>query len=1087
MASLNSITNSLFSAANENTLALAALKFDFSLMKVEAPAEFAPLGTALTGKRRSDAEDGAVHRSARKLGALFEQLIPSTPKLITAYGLRTSEIIEMPGVNPSGSHRHGPFASFVGADGTAMWAAATSGISALGVYLLSCLLARAWDPKESVSIWVELVDERKREIEEAFRDNHLVSESSLLSTRQDISRQELALWDASTRAWLRSADQAKARQQNQLMLILKNINVPFSGGSSTYIRVIEAWRQAMIGLENLLHGRPQSISNGEVLLALSAWHLFPDLIVLGKETTNVKFKDALVPHSGIGTIGLRPADASKKAIQWSLTLSHLRYYGGPVEVKSTQEFSRVTISQLRVVALGSILGAWRVRPGDILPVATWFTLLWEFLKQMKYTRRPPPLASGFGWLYSLVKASRKLLSSESEGDVNCMKLLKYGQRRAQNFLCENPSKLPPFFGLRNPCILAGLTERFDMECAIRYLREVAKSLGLRSGEAFIYYAHRPLPGISVRYLEYATAVPHSRSSRKRGIDGKPVVEIVHARWLTWSEDPHAFDSRQLGQRTGDHRTLEPKDFVQSRISEISRSGEQAIWITDGPTSKKDNLEWKNPPLLYRTSFDGGNLTDNCPSIDGPTASCSCFLDISQTFEPIGFPQSKETQLATTTEPEQNFGEFCPLIGNWPLGLYVRKEENSLCPEGPCMNSVHKKKLQVVTEDLMLPLVQSDWTEDAPVCKGRLFDYLCCIGNASDEEIFEQRKSTMRMQLLTSFHRLPQDCTWSLHALNVASRVYEKLDGATISLKVVTYPLHHDSWVPRRLRKVDILPVQEQQERDVTFPILRPFSPQMPDRSQTFACIASLESGILNLDPSNLTLTFAMCSENSIYVAGTFLSDPFDVVADYDVRRIVGNIGHSGVCMLVAPQGPKIRPLSDKFNMVNHAPYDLKREDNFKGTSLHLSFTEWILPMDTEGTRTIDQDVYFVESVVSVMDRGEWVADLDVLCVDFESLRRFDTDSKCPGNHDETTVYDYTSLDSWEELLDGPQTVGVFRAHGNWAARLAAVSIISQKGQAHCIGVFGPKKTCLKCMENEHGTTEAALLEFESPLPSFCID
>ena len=1088
MASLSSIANSIFSATSENTLALAALKFDFSLMKVEAPAEFTSLGSALTSKRRSDAEDGPVHKSARKLGALFEQLIPSTPKLITAYGLRTSEIIEMPGVNPSGSNTHGPFASFVGADGTAMWAAATSGISALGVYLLSCLLARAWDSKESISIWVELVDVRRREIEEAFRENHLVSESSLLSTRQDISRRELALWDASTRAWLRSADQAKAKEQNQLLLILKNINVPFSGGSSTYRKVIEAWQQAMIGLENLLNGRPQSISNGEVLLALSAWHLFPDLIVLGKETTNVKFQDPLVPQSGIGTIGLRPTDDVKKATQWSLTLSHLRYYGGPVAVESNQEFSRVTFSQLRVVALGSILGAWRVRPGDILLAAAWFIDLWKFLKEMKSIQSTSHLSSGFGWLFNLVQAARKVASAKLESDEDCMKLLKFGQRRAQNFLCENSHKLSPFFGLRNPCILAGLKERVDVECAIRYLREVAKNLQLHSGEAVIQFV-RNLPGTSLRYYEYATAVPHLRSSRKRDVDGKLVVETVHVRWLKRSEDLDSVGSRGPSPKTIDTKCTEPDQSVTLRIAEILDYGEQAIFTTKGPTSKKNNLEWENPPILYRAPSNEGNFPDKCPSIDGLTTSCTCFHEDYQIKEATKAERNEfqhTDQSSTSTARIRS--EFCLLIGGWPLSLYIRKEENSSCPEGPCLDSIHKRNLHVITEDLMLPLTKSDWTKAVPICQGRLFDYLCCIGTASPDEVLEQERLTMGMQLLTSLHRLPQNCTWSLHAITIASRIYDNLDGATISLKVVTYPLHLDYWVPRRLQRIDCIRSQEQQMYDTsTAPILRPYAPTMTDRPRTFACVASMETGTLNLDPRNLNFTFAMCSANSIYVAGVILSDPFDVTPDYNVRRIVGNIGRSGVCMLVAPQGPKIRPLSDEFNVVNHATYDLQREDNFKGTSFHLSFTDWSLPMDTEGTRTIDQDVYFVESVVSAFDKGEWVADLDILCIDFKGLRRFDGESECHSAHEETYVYDYTSLDSWEELLDGPQTVGIFRAHGNWAARLAAVSILSQRGLGHCIGVFGPRQTCLKCMENEHGTTEVALLEFESPLPSFCID
>ena len=55
------------------------------------------------------------------------------------------------------------------------------------------------------------------------------------------------------------------------------------------------------------------------------------------------------------------------------------------------------------------------------------------------------------------------------------------------------------------------------------------------------------------------------------------------------------------------------------------------------------------------------------------------------------------------------------------------------------------------------------------------------------------------------------------------------------------------------------------------------------------------------------LALAMCSENSIFVAGSILSDPFEEIADYDVRRIVGNIGWPGICMLIAPKDPKISP------------------------------------------------------------------------------------------------------------------------------------------------------------------------------------
>ena len=96
-------------------------------------------------------------------------------------------------------------------------------------------------------------------------------------------------------------------------------------------------------------------------------------------------------------------------------------------------------------------------------------------------------------------------------------------------------------------------------------------------------------------------------------------------------------------------------------------------------------------------------------------------------------------------------------------------------------------------------------------------------------------------------------------------------------------------------------------------------------------------------------------------------------------------------------------------------------------------------------------------------------------------------AECPGHPKNETDYEYTSLDTWEELLDGPSNVGIFRAHGNWAARLAAVSILAQKGQQHGIGVFEPGRICLECLENSRRYGRGGLKEYESALPSFCID
>ena len=76
-------------------------------------------------------------------------------------GLRASEIVENPDFNPRSNPSHGPFVDYVGADGTSIWAAATSGPAAVAVHLLASLLAHMWSGPEATSIWGELVAARK--------------------------------------------------------------------------------------------------------------------------------------------------------------------------------------------------------------------------------------------------------------------------------------------------------------------------------------------------------------------------------------------------------------------------------------------------------------------------------------------------------------------------------------------------------------------------------------------------------------------------------------------------------------------------------------------------------------------------------------------------------------------------------------------------------------------------------------------------------------------------------------------------------------------------------------------------------------
>lgn len=200
MASFGQLTNAFLKASQETSIGLAHLNFDFAIVKYDAPQEYLGLGEALSKRRKDAAEDGPLHVTARKLGALFQSAMPEVPNLIQAYGLRASEIAKLPEVNPKASARHGIFAEHMGADGATIWASATSGKETVTMHLLACMLARIWSREEAVSIWSELVEYRKVFLQRTIEDYETgFRVSDLAASRIEISRAQLDAWDASAR------------------------------------------------------------------------------------------------------------------------------------------------------------------------------------------------------------------------------------------------------------------------------------------------------------------------------------------------------------------------------------------------------------------------------------------------------------------------------------------------------------------------------------------------------------------------------------------------------------------------------------------------------------------------------------------------------------------------------------------------------------------------------------------------------------------------------------------------------------------------------------------------------------------------
>jgi len=1052
MATIGNVSTSLARGTIETTLALANFNFDFAICKVDAPKEFEGVGSALSPFRRTEAETGSAHATARRLRALFDGVLPPIPSLAKAYGRRASEVSSsLAGVKSSPSH--GIFASQTGADATSIWAAATSGDGAIRVHLLACMLARIWDASEATSIWVELVDERKREITATFKDPNVVDLAAYMSAQQIITRTQLAEWDASARAWLRVADLANQRRQKQLELIVSNVTAAVNQKPSLYHSVMQAWKVALEGMECLINGMPQQMQTGELLLGLSAWHLYPDMIVLDESTTNVSQKDPLVRQGGVLTIGLKRKDTDpEKGVYWSLPLALLRYYGDPVLTsRSTAvDGSRLSIEEFGQALLGCLISGWDVRDKDYEAAMTWIIELLDNLNDaaVAYPESSKLVdAYRHSFLGILAYASRRFLESEGNSRQVFKRLHVLGKGYTEFLGRPNV----PFFGFGGYKNLLDLHE--DVEDKIRVLRDFAEKLNVLCGDVFIRYKRSisQETGWAEFVYEYTTAIPYGRQAVKRTNSKSQKTTGGHVRWSYsgggTSDHPEQISEDTLLSAMRDASGLEPWNNLEisfenhssgGRVSEFA-ANQNSILRAEYPTRVRDfalrgeemfpldqqhmkerleeqlpqgiRVEWDRQPKAIMTKFDGGT-----PSFEFLWGD----MDVAALF--IHCPPGKAS-LDSILVPEM-------LTSDIVVNL---SKPQSKSQQGTGSFEYHQ--LQGLRSH-------------------------CGLSEVRSLMATRRYKAQTLIQVLNSgLSQLGRDYMRSLQALGSIAQAYKLCPEATISLLVLQQNLYKAQWIPIP-RRVD--PMSRTCFHDIaTFR----FESFKLSRIETFACLVMFESGYHNLDPSQLGNVMAMSACDSIFVAAPLLCDPFEVPESQEIHRIMGNIGRPGIALLVPPAAPRIKAHDiNTWNLINDIEFDGQLRDCFQGTSLHLSFTGSSLPLDVGYSGRQDAEVYLLESVVSVHERGEWVADLDILKAlgDHQLLIRRD-DLHCPYVAEELaapcepTKERIVSLQSWTEFLERPPHRSIFQAHNNWQARLAATAVSIAQGHK---AILLPKTVCL---------------------------
>ena len=416
---------------------------------------------------------------------MLEALLPSTPNSHRAYGLRASEIARAKTLKQGEKRSGGAFVEHLGIDGGTIWAAATSGQGAIAIHLLACMLARVWSAPEATSIWEEIVSARREELNRLdVWDTQSIA--AVGASKSPPTRQQLADWDASARAWLRTADDTNRVRQRQLKLVIENVNLRVNSLNSVYDSVLAAWKSAMQVIDKLVERMPHSITDSSTLLAISAWHLYPGMVVLSQTNQFIKQADELIDSRGILSLGLQSIEAyhpvsqtedMTQGITWSLPLAYYRFYGDPEQRERALnvDASRITLPQLQMLAMGSYFSQWQEPRFNIDKASKILVKIWQCCVSEHVGRIAElPELSRKSSLGLLVQAAKDFLESTDTLRTEGTRLFTYGRRRCLDFLGAEPTIPAPVAQLRDPKTILNLMNTAEKK--IEFLRQTALNL-----------------------------------------------------------------------------------------------------------------------------------------------------------------------------------------------------------------------------------------------------------------------------------------------------------------------------------------------------------------------------------------------------------------------------------------------------------------------------------------------------------------------------------------------------------------------------------------------------------------------------------
>lgn len=1053
MSSIGRIITSAVSIPTELTVAAAAFNIDFSLLKFEAPAVFHGVRDALSIRRRDDAEHGLPHITARRLGALFDANVPKIPNLIEAYGKRVSEICSTLDANIKPRPDAGIFRAQAGLDGTSIWAGATSGNAALAVHLLACLLAKIWKSNEAISLWVELVERRKQEIQSTFTGGNPTELTAAMAAQQIITRDHLAAWDASARSWLHTADSAKRRQQTQLMLIINNLSISVNSNSDPYESVMKAWISALETMERLVQGIPQRVADGGILLAVSSWHLYPNMEVLMEEVKKVDQGDELM-RGAVITLSRSTFCSNKEGVFWSLPLSRMRFYHAPevAERRLASDTSRVTMDELWIVILGAMGGKWADEDRSIEQFC-------ELIKVME--QRVGSKKAGFVWLKPLARAALRCADARDIEKQHAVKLFMLGRRRGHRFLSSYADFLTR--QLDRNSLLAMIDDDDDYnndyenrrpglgsQNLISILRLIAQGLDYSAEDLIIRYLCRPMSSSHEPVVAFASVLPEPRGSSKRTHDSGVKPALGHTHWVVAG---HAWNCSRGWLHCAEN--LDPRPTLYENIPPMVRREYPGTRTPSPVACSRGTGMAPTHPANESSSLSHTELPDcSLCSLIYTKKDLESTGEVYHFLSPAHHNASIDGYLSLKKPGDTASVMFLPLLETRYAALCIRKGARVRIRSSPGTS-------------------QENTSDEVPQLSDPTALELCKILSHQGLNI---EKLSSHLSLCNYFDPAARR---TVVALEFVTTLYQNMEGATVDLEVLNLALSKTSWAIDLWSKAD-RPF-ENDENESSHQQAEPVDITWSDieikgeeyLACVFACIALFDSGYYDINPSSLREVFALSSGDSIYVASILLVDPASYARPRSlIKRVFGNLGRSGMSFLISPAEPRLVPHSlESWRLVNHRPFDREFQNSFPGTSLHLSYTDYEMPINlgTHGLR--DNQAVLVEAVITLDDKGKRLGDLNIgplisnplfklyeimhHCIHGDAERR-----SIPSGSSLSSLRRLVSIDCWDELFEFPDRNALFRATGSWEARLAGLAASLQMKKEVMVL---PESPCLTCL------------------------